>query len=157
MTDTTLAPTASGLKGLIQSLNALAGRLMPYDLVAIAARFFVAATFWLSARTKVDGFAIKDQTYFLFENIYNLPLINSSFAAVAATIAEHVLPVLLVLGIVSRFGAAGLLVMTAVIQIFVFPEAWNLHGLWAASLLVVISMGPGRFSLDHVLGFERKT
>jgi putative oxidoreductase len=105
---------ATGLKGLIQSLNALAGRLVPYDLVAIAARFFVAATFWLSARTKVDGFAIKDQTYFLFENIYNLPLINSSFAAVAATIAEHVLPVLLVLGILSRFVAAGLLVMARV-------------------------------------------
>lgn len=156
MTDMTAPPQATGPKGLIQSLNALAGRLVPYDLAAIAARFFVAATFWLSARTKVDGFAIKDQTYFLFENIYNLPLINSDFAAVAATIAEHVLPVLLVLGLLSRFSAAGLLVMTAVIQIFVFPEAWNLHGLWAASLIVVISMGPGRFALDHVLGFERK-
>lgn len=139
----------------IRALNALAGRLIPYDLPALAARVFVGATFWLSARTKVDGLTIKEQTYFLFENIYDLPLINPALAAVLATLAEHLLSVLLILGLFSRFAAAGLLVMTAVIQIFVFPGAWNLHGLWAASLLIVLSKGPGRVSLDRALGLDR--
>ncbi len=71
-----------------------------------------------------------------------------------ATVAEHVLPVLLILGLLSRFSALGLLAMTAVIQIFVFPEAWVTHGLWAAALLVVAAQGPGRLSLDHLLRLE---
>jgi putative oxidoreductase len=74
---------------------------------------------------------------------------------VLATVAEHVLPVLLVLGLMSRISALGLLVMTAVIQLFVFPEAWITHALWAAALLVVIAHGPGRLSLDHALKLDR--
>jgi putative oxidoreductase len=111
--------------------------------------------FWQSARTKVDGFSIKEQTYFLFENVYALPVIPPAWAAVLATLAEHVLPVLLILGLLSRLSALGLLVMTAVIQIFVFPAAWVTHGLWAVALLVVVAHGPGRLSLDHLLGLDR--
>lgn len=156
MTDTTLPPAATGLKGLIQTLNRLPARVLPYDVVAFAARFFVAMVFWTSARTKVEGvFTITDRTYFLFADIYQIPVIPSDLAAVMATVAEHVLPVLLILGLFSRFAAAGLLVMTAVIQLFVFPEAWNVHGLWAASLLIVLAMGPGRASLDRLLGLDR--
>ena len=72
-----------------------------------------------------------------------------------ATIAELVLPVLLVLGLLARVSALGLLVMTAVIQIFVFPDAWITHGLWAAALLVVLAQGPGRLSLDRLLRLDR--
>uniref|UniRef100_UPI0025CFE357 DoxX family protein n=1 Tax=Roseinatronobacter sp. TaxID=1945755 RepID=UPI0025CFE357 len=75
-------------------------------------------------------------------------------AAVLATLAEHILPVLLILGLFARFSALGLLIMTAVIQIFVFPGAWVTHGLWAAALLVTVTQGPGRLSLDHVLRLE---
>ena len=138
-----------------RQMNGLAARWVPADLTLFAARIFVAWVFWQSARTKVDGFAIKDSTWFLFEQVYALPLIPSTWAAVIATLAEHILPVLLVLGLASRFAAAGLLVMTATIQIFVFPEAWGTHGLWAASLLSVLSFGPGRLSLDRALGLDR--
>lgn len=139
----------------IASLNALVGRLIPADLALLAARVFVGVVFWQSARTKVDGFAIADRTYFLFENIYNLPLIPSALAAVLATIGEHVFAAMLIVGLGSRAAAAGLLAMTAVIQIFVFPEVWITHGLWAASLLAVLTFGPGRASLDRLLGLER--
>lgn len=154
---TTHEPTAAapgGIAALIRRFNAGAG-LIPYDLVALAARLFPAVVFWQSGRTKVDGFAIKDSTWFLFQDLYALPLIPPAWAAVMATVAEHVFPVLLVLGFLSRVSALGLLVMTAVIQVFVFPEAWVTHGLWAAALLVVAAQGPGRLSLDHVLGLDR--
>ncbi len=141
-------------QSLMRRINGLADRL-PYDLVAIAARLFPAVVFWLSARTKVDGFTIKDSTYFLFENVYNLPLVPPAPAAVLATVAEHVLPVLLILGFLSRLSALGLLVMTAVSQIFVFPNAWVTHGLWAAALLVVLAQGPGRLSLDHLFKLDK--
>jgi putative oxidoreductase len=149
----TLTPHPAGLVGLIRRFNA-AGDLIPGDVVALAARVFPAVVFWQSGRTKVEGLTIKDSTWFLFQDLYALPLIPSAWAAVMATVAEHVLPVLLVLGLLSRLSAAGLLAMTAVIQIFVFPEAWVTHGLWAAALLVVVARGPGRLSLDHLLGLD---
>lgn len=154
MSDTTFAP-ASGLKPRFAALNAKVGRLVPADLIPLAARIAIGMVFWQSARTKVDGLMIKDQTYFLFENIYNLPLIPSDWAAVLATLGEHTFSVLLILGLATRFAAGGLLVMTAVIEIFVFPEAWVLHLNWAACLLVVLGRGPGRVSLDWLLGLDR--
>mgnify|MGYP000937060861 CR=1 FL=1 len=99
MTETSLRPAATGLRGMIQDLNALIGRMVPYDLVALAARVFVAWVFFLSAQTKVDGFAIADSTWFLFEHEYALPLIPFTWAAVLATIAEHVFSVLLIAGL----------------------------------------------------------
>lgn len=139
---------------MIARLNALFDRL-PWELPALALRLFPAAVFFMSGRTKVDGFMIKDSTWFLFKEEYALPLIPSDWAAVMATIAEHALPVLLVLGLATRFSALALLGMTAVIEIFVYPEAWVTHGLWAACFLALIARGPGRFSLDRVLGWDR--
>ena len=145
-----LGPLGRGLR----RLNRL-GDLMPRDPVALAARVFPAAVFFQSGLTKIDGWRIADSTWFLFENLYALPLIPPVWAAVMATIAELVLPVLLVLGLLARISALGLLVMTVVIQVFVFPAAWVTHGLWAAALLVVIAHGPGRLSLDRVLRLDR--
>jgi putative oxidoreductase len=147
------APVARA-RQVLQRLNGLGG-LLPQDLLVLAARVFPAVVFWQSARTKVEGFAIKEQTFFLFEHVYALPLIPPAPAAVLATIAEHVLPLLLVLGLMSRASALGLLIMTAVIQIFVFPDAWVTHGLWAVALLLVLAQGPGRLSLDHLLRLDR--
>jgi putative oxidoreductase len=139
---------------LVRRLNGLLS-LLPYDLVALALRLFPAAVFWLSGRTKVDGvFTFKDSTWFLFEHEYALPVIPSDLAAVLATVAEHALPVLLVLGLFTRFAALGLLAMTVVIQTFVYPDAWVTHGLWAAAFLALIAHGPGRLSLDHLLGLD---
>ena len=153
-TDTTPpANIAVRSRAFIRKTNGLANHI-PRDLVTLTARMFPAMVFWLSARTKVDGLSIKDSTYFLFENVYALPFIPHVPAAILATVAEHVLPVLLILGVFARFSALGLLVMTAVIQIFVFPEAWVTHGLWAAALLVTIAQGPGRLSLDHLLKLD---
>jgi putative oxidoreductase len=138
---------------LIRSLNASLDRI-PQDVVALALRIFPAMVFLQSGRTKVEGFSIKDSTWFLFEHEYALPLIPSDLAAVLATVAEHVLPVLLILGLFTRFSALGLLAMTIVIQVFVYPAAWVTHGLWAAALLAVVARGPGALSLDRLLGLD---
>ncbi|TJZ87024.1 DoxX family protein [Paracoccus hibiscisoli] len=140
---------------MIARLNALPARIPP-DPVALMLRLFPAAVFWQSGRTKVDGLTIRDSTWFLFEHEYALPLIPSDWAAVMATVAEHLLPVLLVLGLLTRLSAMGLVAMTAVIQIFVYPGAWVTHGLWAATLLAVAVHGPGRWSLDHLLRLEAR-
>lgn len=140
----------NGLAGLVQRVIALMSSL-PEWIIAVAARVAVAGVFWTSARLKVDGFAVKDSTYFLFEYEYALPLIPSDWAAVMGTIAEHVFPIMLILGLGTRFGALGLLVMTAVIQTFVYPGAWNLHLLWATGMLYLIIRGPGVLSLDHLI------
>ena len=154
MTDATYHESRpGGLKGLMRRANGLLGAL-PYDVAAIALRLFPAAVFWLSARTKVNGFAIADSTWFLFEHEYALPIIPSAAAAVLATIAEHVFPVLLVLGLFTRLSAVALLVMTLTIQVFVYPNAWVTHGLWAACFLTLIAAGPGRLSADRALGLE---
>lgn len=127
---------------------------IPDTPVALMLRVFPALVFWQSGRTKVEGLTIKDSTWFLFEHEYALPVIPHEWAAVAATVAEHLLPVFLILGLATRLSAVGLLGMTAVIQIFVYPDAWMTHGLWAAPLLAVVARGPGRWSLDHVLGLD---
>ena len=145
---------SSGIMGPIMRLIASFVSILsalPERIIAIAARVAVAGVFWTSARLKVDGFTIKDSTYFLFEHEYALPLIPSDWAAVMGTVAEHVFPIMLILGLGTRFGALGLLVMTVVIQTFVYPGAWNLHLLWAVGMLYLIIKGPGPLSLDHLI------
>jgi putative oxidoreductase len=132
----------------------LGGRI-PDSVVLLAARLFPAVIFWQSGRTKVNGLSIKDSTYTLFEQTYALPVIPPHIAAVAATFAEHLMPIFLVLGLFTRASALALLVMTLVIQIFVFPDAWLTHGLWAICFLIVITKGPGVLSLDKILRLER--
>ena len=138
----------------LQDMNRLARRI-PEDLVALMLRVFPALVFWQSGRTKVDGLRIKESTWFLFEQEYALPLIPSDVALVMATVAEHLLPVLMILGLLTRLSALGLLAMTAVIQLFVYPDAWVTHGLWMAALLAVVAQGPGRWSADHLFGLDR--
>lgn len=140
---------------LIRRLNNVFDQI-PHDLVAFALRVFPAMVFWLSGRTKVEGlFTIKDSTWFLFKEEFSLPLIPSDLAVVLATAAEHVLPLLLILGLFTRFAALGLLIMTAVIQVFVYPDAWVTHGLWGATFLALIARGPGRLSLDRLFGLDQ--
>lgn len=147
------SPAPTGLRGRLRALNHLGNRL-PYDLVAVALRIFPAAVFWASGRTKVDGFAIADSTWVLFQHDYALPVIPPAVAAVLATLAEHVLSAFLVLGVLTRLSALGLLTMTLVIQTFVYPGAWTTHGLWAACFLALIRFGPGALSLDRLLGLD---
>ncbi|WP_374584360.1 DoxX family protein [Pseudoduganella sp.] len=132
------------------ALPALAARLLPASLQLLAARLAVAAIFFLSGRTKVEGwFTLKESTLQLFQYEYMLPLIPPELAAQLATFAEHALPMLLVAGLFTRTAALGLLGMTAVIQLFVYPQAWPTHLSWAALLLPLIANGGGTISLDH--------
>ena len=144
---------ASADMSLASRLRAGASLLerIPHDLISLIARFSIAGVFWQSGQTKLDGWRVSENAIYLFEHEYALPLLNPSLAAHMAALAEHLLPVLLVLGLGSRLAALGLLAMTLVIQIFVYPGAWPTHGTWAACLLLIAARGPGRLSLDHVI------
>lgn len=128
---------------------------VPDTLVSLVARLAVGGVFWRSGQTKIEGFHIKDSTFFLFREEYMVPLLPPDFAAYLTTFSETVVSVLLIAGLASRLSAAWLLAMTAVIQVFVYPGGWPEHILWATALLVVLSRGPGVLSLDHLL-FGRK-
>lgn len=149
MTTTTLSAPGRWLA----PLHTLLSRI-PDNALLLAARVFPAAIFWQSGQTKVDGFALNDSVVFLFAEEYKLPLLPPELAATLAAIAEHVFPVLLVLGLATRLSALALLGMTATIQIFVYPDAWPTHGVWAVALLLVAMKGPGAWSLDRAIGIE---
>ena len=127
-------------------------RLVPEWWIALLCRLGIAGVFFLSARTKVDGFiTLKEQTFTLFQYEYNLPLLPPDAAAYLATYAEHVLSIALVLGIMTRLSALGLLGMTLVIQVFVYPDAWPTHLVWAGPLIYLIGRGGGALSIDRLL------
>lgn len=121
------------------------------DALLLLARIAPGAVFWQSGRTKVDGWQLKESTLYLFHEEYRLPLIDPALAAGLTAFAEHLLPILLLLGLGARLAAAGLLGMTLVIQLLVYPDAWPTHGTWAVALLLLIGQGGGRLSLDHGL------
>ena len=131
-------------------------RALPDAALLLVARFAIAAVFFQSGRTKVEGLlAIKQSTYDLFVAEYALPVIPPDWAARLATGAEHLFPVLLVAGLFTRWSALALLGMTAVIEIFVYPLAWPTHLTWAALLLPLIVQGGGDWSLDRLLQRRR--
>ncbi len=121
---------------------------VPYAVLAVPLRFAVATVFWNSAMTKLADW---NATLFLFSDEYQLPLLPPEFAANFALAIEITTPVLLVLGLFTRIAALVLLGMTAVIEIFVYPQAWPTHIQWAAMLLVLLCRGGGTFSLDHLV------
>jgi putative oxidoreductase len=118
-------------------------------------RFSLAGVFWRAGRTKItEGtlLTISDTTRFLFEQEYTGVPLPTQLSMYLATYAEHALPVLLVLGLATRFSALGLLLMTLTIQFFVYPDAWwQVHSLWAGLAAVILSAGGGLFSLDALV------
>lgn len=148
-------------------LNAVVGLLgrIPQGLIAFVGRFSIAAVFWLSGQTKIEGLAVNfisgeftlgwptlsASTLTLFQYEYGLPLISPVVAALMAALAEHVFSTLILIGLATRFSALALLGMTLVIQTFVYPGAYATHGTWAAVLLYLIATGPGALSVDHWL------
>ncbi len=153
--DTSKPAAVAGGKDFRARWNALAERLtriVPHDLLAVATRIGIAAIFLLSGRTKVEGFlTLTDSAHELFRTEYKLPLVPPEIAAHLAAYAEHLFPVLLVLGLFTRLSALALLGMTLVIQVFVYPDAWPTHLSWAALLLYLVGRGAGRLSLDRLL------
>jgi putative oxidoreductase len=156
--------TAPRNPALLARFDGIAARL-PLDVVLILARLAIAATFWRSGQTKVSGLSVdlvegrfewgwprlSDSAVALFRDEYRLAVIPPEIAAPLAAAAEHVFPVLLLAGLATRLSAAALLAMTAVIQIFVYPDAWPLHATWAACLLALMKFGAGRVSLDRLI------
>lgn len=144
--------TALTLRAPFDAFAQTARKLLSEDVLALVSRFGVAAIFFQSGRTKVDGFLhITDGTYALFESEYHVPLLSPVVAAHMATYAEHLFSVLLVLGLFTRLSALAFLGMTAVIEIFVYPDAWPTHLSWAGLLLFLIARGGGKFSLDRAM------
>jgi len=139
---------------------------LPYSLLALLGRFAIGLVFFNSGQTKLEGaplclvrhvcfkpnpFDLAPSTFTLFEHDYALPLIPPWIAAYLAAFNEFTLSILLFVGLATRFSALGLLIMTLVIEIFVYPDAYVLHGTWATILLMLVRFGPGKISLDHIL------
>ena len=146
---------AAGLRARWNTGAALLTRLVPDDLLALASRVAIAGIFFLSGRTKVEGFLrLTDSAYELFRTEYKVPLLPPELAAHMAAYAEHLFPLLLVLGLFTRLSALSLLGMTLVIQLFVYPAAWPTHLSWAALLLYLVGRGGGKLSLDRLLRLD---
>jgi len=133
----------SFLREIIARLEAV-----PYSMLAIPLRFGVAWIFWSSAQVKLINW---QRTIELFAEEYRVPLLPPEIAAAMALSIEIACPILLVLGLFTRLAVLVLLGMTAVIQIFVYPEAWPTHLQWAAMMLVLLCRGAGAFSIDRLL------
>jgi putative oxidoreductase len=148
-------PPATGPRMLWARLADTATWLTPHSLLALVNRVAIAGIFWLSARTKVEGWlTISDSAYTLFRDEYKLPVLPPELAAQMATMAEHLFPVLLVLGLFTRLSALALLGMTLTIQLFVYPDAWPTHLSWAGLMLYLVGRGAGNVSLDRALGIR---
>jgi len=148
-----IAPIADRMVTLVASRTA-------EGVALLLARIALAGIFWRAGRSKVtDGslFEISEATRYLFEYEYAGVPLPADIAAPLATAAEHLFPVLLVIGLATRLSAAALFAMTLVIQFFVYPEAWwTTHILWAALAGALIVRGGGALSLDAAIGNFRR-
>ena len=154
----------SWAENLIRKLIDLLARI-PDSLIALLGRFSIAGIFWRSGQTKVQGFVfdivggefqfgmprLSDSAIALFRDEYRLPLVPPELAAPMAAFAEHLFPLLILIGLATRFSAVALLVMTLIIQLLVYPGAYPTHGVWATVLLFLVAKGPGLISLDHLI------
>ena len=135
--------------------NRLADRIgarMGDGALALVARISIAAIFLQSGRTKVEGWIdVAPSAIELFRSEYRLPVVPPEIAAHLAAWSEHLFPALLVVGLFTRGSALALLGMTAVIQVFVYPDAWPTHLSWAGLLALLIARGGGSVSADRLL------
>jgi putative oxidoreductase len=131
------------------------------SIMLLIVRVALAGIFWRSGRTKVEErslLTVSENTIYQFgDDPFNkVPLLPSDVAAYLTTYGEHALPILLIVGLLTRLSALALMGMTLVIQFFVFPEAWwQVHILWVALALVLIVRGGGGLSLDRLLAGRR--
>ena len=121
----------------------------PLSILQLMFRIAIAAVFWSSGLTKMASW---DTTIALFRNEYMVPLLPPELAAVMSATFELSCSALIVVGLVTRLATLPLLGMTFVIEVFVYPEYWSMHLMWATVLLFLLTKGPGAFSLDHYAG-----
>lgn len=136
---------------MMTMLHRLLARI-PDGVMVLLARVGMAGLFWRSGQTKVDGWQVTDSTVGLFADEYKVPVLPPEVAAWLAAGAEHLFPVLLIVGLATRISALGLIVMTLVIQVFVYPASWPDHLTWLAALLLIAVKGPGPLSVDALIG-----
>ena len=148
MSQSTVASSSSSRAGELVGRALRWLDAVPYTALAIPLRLAVATVFWYSAMTKLANW---DTAVALFVDEYKVPFIPPEVAAYIAVAVEITTPILLVLGLLTRPAALVLLAMTAVIEVFVYPQAWPTHIQWAAMLLVLLCRGAGTLSLDHLL------
>lgn len=150
---------SGGPRDLFRRVDGAIGAI-PEALPLLALRFALAVPFYKSGLTKWDGFlSLSTGARYLFEQEFRLHILGTQYAypmpllaATLAGIGEIVLPILLILGLGTRFAALGILAMTAVIQLTV-PEGWaNFHLPWAAMALALAVYGGGGISLDRFIG-----
>jgi putative oxidoreductase len=144
---TTAVPHAVTLRRWFVSARGQLERI-PMSLILLVMRIAVASVFLKSGLLKINSweFAIK-----LFEEEYRVPLLDPVWAARLAAFSELTFPVLLIVGLATRLATLPLLGMIAVIQTFVYPQAWTDHLLWGSILIFLLSRGPGALSLDHLI------
>lgn len=153
-------PARSGLNlpGIVERLVQVIGRF-PASVTLLILRVTVAIPFWRSGLTKWNGFLdMSDSAVFLFAEEFKLHFFGATVAyplpklmAFLSGSAEIVLPILLVVGLATRFAALGILAMTAIIQLTI-PDGWlSYHLPWAAMALALMTYGAGRLSADHIV------
>lgn len=120
----------------------------PLSILQLAMRIGVGAVFFKAGLLKYNS---PEFTVLLFRDEYQVPLLAPELAARLAMINELTIPILLFLGLATRLATLPLLGMIAVIQIFVYPNAWTDHFMWGSALVFVLTRGPGAFSLDYVI------
>ncbi len=135
---------------LLERLDAVIAWLgrFPVAILQFAFRLSIASVFWHSGMTKIANW---DTTIALFRDEYMVPVLPPELAATMAATVELSCPVLLVLGLATRLATLPMLGMTFVIEVFVYPEQWIEHLMWASILLFLLTRGPGPLSLDHVI------
>ena len=120
----------------------------PVAILQFLLRFSMASVFWHAGMTKIASW---DTTIALFRDEYIVPILPPELAASLAAAVELTCPVLLVLGFATRLATLPMLGMTFVIEVFVYPEQWIEHLMWASILVFILTRGPGALSLDHVI------
>jgi len=120
----------------------------PLSIIQLAMRIGIGAVFFRSGLLKYNSWEFTVQ---LFRDEYKVPLLDPVLAAKLAMAQELTVPIFLFVGLATRVATLPLLGMIAVIQIFVFPNAWSDHLLWSSALVLILTRGPGAFSIDHLL------
>lgn len=138
----------SGVAGLWRRATRLL-ESVPMSFILLAGRVAVASVFLKSGLLKVQSWEVAVQ---LFRDEYRVPVLPPEIAAQLATAFEIGCSLLLIAGLASRLATLPLLGMVAVIQTFVYPQAWTDHLMWATLLVLILTRGPGAISLDAVLG-----
>jgi putative oxidoreductase len=165
------ARRSRSLIGIVVDSFVAACSFIPYALVGLGLRLVMARVFFLDGQTRVDGprvplnvhdfdlsvvlpLHVKAETFTAFLTQYAALPVPPALAAYLVSYAEFILPICLVLGFGTRFAALGMLIMTALIQIYVMPQAlWSVHIYWASILMVLLSLGAGQISADAIIRF----